>query len=100
MKFLKLLDPWNVTVDGPGMTIRQQALRARELFPQLVAESRLKYALIDGLPPEHGTRWLIAMAPTFSLQDMRFADLLNERMAAINTWRKSWIFSGRRSPIT
>ena len=41
MNFLKFLDPRGVTAFGPCLTIEEQALRAREVFPALVGESRL-----------------------------------------------------------
>ena len=60
------------------MTIAEQSLRAREEFPKLVAKSNLFYGTPDLSEPNIPNRWLIALAPTFSLLDMRFADILND----------------------
>lgn len=80
MRFLKLLDPRSVTPFGPGLTIAEQARQAREMFPKLVSESRLSYWRPGEPIARSGTRFLVGLAPTFSLSDMRLADLLNESL--------------------
>jgi hypothetical protein len=71
------------------MTIAEQSLRAREEFPNLVANSKLFYGRSDVTAPNIPNRWLIALAPTFSLIDMRFADILNDVVPHLdrNVWR-------------
>lgn len=80
MKFLKLLDPRGVTPAGPGLTIAEQALQARERFPRLVRESRLSYWRAGDPIARAGDRFLIGLAPTFSLADLRLADILNDAL--------------------
>jgi hypothetical protein len=82
VRFLKLLDPRAITVSGPGLTIAAQALRARETFPHLVQASALSYWRIGDSIPSKGTRFLIGVAPTFSMPDLRFADIINEAIKA------------------
>jgi hypothetical protein len=81
MKFIKLLDPRGVTLSEPGLTIAKQALQAREMFPSLVSQSRLSYWRVGDPVAFDGVRFLIGLAPTFSLPDLRFADVLNESLA-------------------
>ena len=80
MKFLKLLDPRGVTPIGPGVTIAEQALQARERFPRLVSESHLSYWRAGDRIIATGVRFLIGLAPTFSLTDLRLADILNDAL--------------------
>jgi hypothetical protein len=81
LKFLKLLDPRGVTAFGPGPTIAERARAAHGLFPQLVKQSRLRYWRPGDAVEQSGARLLIALAPTYSLMDLRFADVLNEALA-------------------
>jgi len=80
MRLLKLLDPRGITISGPGMTIAEQALRARHEFPGLVDASALRYWRPSQPIPARGTRFLIGVAPTFSLMDLRFLDIINEAL--------------------
>ena len=77
MKFLTLLDPRGVTPLGPGLTIAEQAMQARKRFPRLVGESRLSYWRAGDPIVRTGVRFLVGLAPEFSLADLRLADILN-----------------------
>lgn len=81
MRFLKLLDPRGVTPFGPGPTIAEQARCAIERFPPLVEESLLTYWRPGDPVQNCGSRFLIGLAPSFSLLDLRFADILNESLS-------------------
>lgn len=82
MRFLKLLDPRGLTLEGPGLTHAEQGRKAREMFPLLVKESRLSYWRPGDAIASRGTRFLIGLAATFSLIDLRLADILNEALAS------------------
>jgi hypothetical protein len=79
MKFLKLLDPRDCR-EGTGLSVGAQQNLASQRFPALVAKSRLHYWR-PGYPiPTSGTRILAGLAASFSLLDLRFADVLNEAL--------------------
>ena len=79
-KFIKLLDPWNSVPFGPGLTIAEQAIRARQAFPEMVARSNLAYWRPGDAIQHSGTRFLLGLAVSFSLSDLYLADLLNEAL--------------------
>lgn len=79
-KFLKLLDPRKVVMQQPG-SIAQQAHAAREEFPRMVRRSNLHYWRLGDPILTEGTRFLIGLAVTFSLYDLRFADIVNEALS-------------------
>src|SRR5438132_14053905 len=76
-KFIKLLDPWKSVPFGPGLTIAEQAIRARQAFPEMVARSNLAYWRLGDAIQHSGTRFLLGLAVSFSLSDLYLADLLN-----------------------
>ncbi len=80
MKFLKLLDPWE-TQEGAGLLIEEQQRQAAELFPELVNVSRLHYWRPGDAIVSDGERYLIGLAASFDLGDLRLADIINELLA-------------------
>jgi hypothetical protein len=86
LRFLKLLDPWE-TREGSGLDVGQQQRRAREVFPVYVQRSRLHYWR-PGLELHPGLRLLIGLAATFSLRDLRLADVIND---ALCRRRDGWV---------
>src|SRR2546430_941032 len=80
-KFAKLLNPYEVVIEGPGQSIAEQAARARILFPAMVERSQLHYWR-PGMPtPTSRLRYLIGLAVSWSLADLHFADIINEALA-------------------
>jgi len=80
-KFLTLLDPRGVVAVPPGLTIGEQAIKARTEFPRLVEMSRLRYWRLGNHIPEVGSRLLLGVSPTFSMPDMRLLDLVNQSLS-------------------
>jgi len=81
MKFLKLLDPR----DGDGQDISfvgRQQQEANGKFPELVSASRLNYWSPKDSVLSQGIRYLVGLAATYDLRDLRLADILNEQLGA------------------
>lgn len=78
MRFLKLLDHRDVDFRVPGRTVADQVRRALETFPTLVADSSLRYWRPGDSFVQHGLRCLIGLAVSYSPDDLRIADILNE----------------------
>lgn len=76
MRFLKLLDPWE-TKEGSSLTVGEQQGRAAQLFPTLVERSNLHYWRPGDDICGHGRRFLMGLAASFNLQDLRLADIVN-----------------------
>lgn len=70
VRFLKLLDPRE-----------KRQHRAGELFPELVRQSRLHYWRPGDPLSSAGVRLLLGLAASFSLPDLRLADVINESLA-------------------
>lgn len=84
MKFLKLLDPYQLPkndITAPG----KQQRRAAELFPNLVAQSRLNYWRPGDPVPKEGNRYLVGLAASFNLMDLRLADIINDQLSLANS---------------
>ncbi len=81
MKFLKLLDPWE-TQEGAGLLVEEQQRQAAELFPKLVNDSRLHYWRPGDAIVSDGERYLIGLAASFDLRDLRLADIINELLSS------------------
>lgn len=77
--FLKLLDPREGT--GDISFAGNQQRRAGELFPGLVEQSRLHYWRKGDPIYSGGVRLLVGLAASFSLADLRLADVMNESLA-------------------
>lgn len=77
MKFLKLLDPYELTDNDPSAAGRQQQ-RVAELFPKLVTKSRLHYWRPGDAIVADGVRLLIGLAASYDLKDLRLADIIND----------------------
>lgn len=73
MKFASLLDPRAVVAEGAGLTIAEQAVRARQLFPQLVERSEFKYWRPDNEIKPSPVRLLCGVCPTFDLGNLRLS---------------------------
>lgn len=84
MRFLKLLDPHDrpFGLDGPVM----QQRRADEMFPSLVAASRLHYWRPGDAVVNAGTRLLIGLAASYNLEDLRLADVVNDALKTARTY--------------
>ena len=67
---------------GPGLTVEEQQIQAGMAFPGLVLNSALSYWRLGDPIPAQGVRFLIAIAPSYNLADLRFADLLNMELKA------------------
>jgi hypothetical protein len=79
MRFLALLNPWD-TREGSGLSVAEQHRRATERFPVVVSESKLTYWRIGDPVQSVGERFLLGLAATFSLIDLRLADVLHEAL--------------------
>jgi hypothetical protein len=77
MKFLKLLDPSALPTNDISAPGKQQR-RAFEIFPTLVSQSRLHYWSPGDSIRAIGERYLIGLAASFDLRDLRLADIINE----------------------
>lgn len=78
-KFLKLLNPWE-TVGDDIFAVGRQQKRAEAEFPKVVERSNLHYWRPGDSITTEGTRYLIALAASYSLYDLRFADVINEAL--------------------
>lgn len=74
MNFLNFLNPWSP--HEPGIRQRKAAL----LFPSEVAKSRLKYWRPGDAIRVSAIRYLIGVAASYSLGDLRFLDVLNNAL--------------------
>ncbi len=79
MKFLKLLDPYDIPSDNDITAAGKQQRNAQKQFPILVEESNLNYWR-PGDKIATGTRLLIALEATYSLISLRLADILNDAL--------------------
>jgi hypothetical protein len=77
MNFLRLLNPWACTAPED---VGWQQRNAAEVFPEEVAKSRLHYFRPGDPIHGKGTRFLIAVAASFSLPDLRFLDVINKAL--------------------
>jgi len=87
MRFLKLLDP------RERMDAGEQQRRAGELFPELVRDSRLHYWRPGNPVYSDGLRLLMGLAPSFSLPDLRLADVINESLAKTSDGTRVDVFN-------
>lgn len=79
MRFLKLLDPYELVGDDVTAVGRQQQA-AHRLFPELVAKSRLHYWRLGDPVTAGGMRLLIGLQASFNLSDLRLADIINDEL--------------------
>jgi hypothetical protein len=79
MRFLKLLDPYELAAQDPGAVGRQQA-RARERFPSLVRSSPMHLWISAEPVADVACRLVIGVTPGFDLLHLRLLDLICQRL--------------------
>lgn len=77
-RFVSLLDPRRIVVSNSGTNLEQRAREAQARFPSIVAESALSLWR-PGMPvPNLANRYLVGVAVTFAVGDLRFLDVVND----------------------